>query len=205
MVRRRALAGLAAALRPAGRNGAASAAVMFLSVAAAGPAAAQQQAMCPDPPGNPAAGNRVLCTEDANSSDNIDIRVDGFDITAAVRSQHGVAGQHYGNGDIDIRVTGGSFETAGQNAVGVRGQSYGAGYIILDIRDAAIVTRGLLADGVLGWNYGAGSDGVIDISLSGRASVATRGDQAVERGDRCAGARDRRVRREAGAVNGPGG
>ncbi len=262
-----------------------AAAVLLLLAAAlsAGPAAAQQQAVCPNQPGNPAAGNRVECTiGDSQTHDvtgNIDIQLNGFDITAAERGHHGVAGQHWAIGDIDIRVTGGkikvgkdavqgdrgeawgiagvherntpgrvsidvsgvdidtkgkwsfgvrglsrgpdgvrirvrdstidttgeranaisgrvhnagglhigvtggSFGTAGQNAVGVKGESYGTGDIILDIRDAAIVTRGFLADGVLGWNFhNAGiinSDGLIDIALSGRASVTTHGDQAA--------------------------
>ena len=254
---RQALTGLAAA---------------FWLFAAAAPAEAQQQAVCPDPPGNPAAGNRVLCEEDAASTDNIVIRVNGFDITAAERSHHGVWGHHRGNGDIDIDVTGGaikvgkipvtgdngeawgiagvleynkagrvlidvsgvdidtqgeksfgvyglsrgpggvrirvrdstidtkhldaravfgwangagrvdigvtggSFETADDYANGVRGSSYGAGDIVLDVRDAVIVTHGYLADGVFGWNWGDNSDGLIDIALSGRASVTTRGD-----------------------------
>ena len=237
--------------------------------------ATAQQAVCPDPPGNPAADKRVLCEEDAASTDNIVIRVNDFDITAAERSHHGVWGHHFGSGDIDIDVTGGvirvgktpvtgdngeawgiagvleynkagrvlidasdvdidtkgqfsfgvyglsrgpdgvridvrdstvdtadetahavvgwahngassldidvtggSIGTAGQNAYGVHGQSRGAGDVVLDVRDAAIVTRETNANGVFGWNWGDDSDGLIDIALSGRASVTTHGDRA---------------------------
>ena len=233
--------------------------------------ATAQQAVCPDPPGNPAADKRVLCEEDAASTDNIVIRVNDFDITAAERSHHGVVGSHGGNGDIDIRVTGGkinvgktpvtgdngeawgiagihqnsaghvriyasgvdidtqgeysygvhglsrgpdsvsidvrdstidtagdrahavfgwadgassldidvtggSIDAAGYLAVGVYGYSHGTGNIDLDVRDAVIVTRGLIGHGVFGWNLGDDSDGLIDIALSGRASVTTYGD-----------------------------
>ena len=108
-------------LRRAWKPAAVFGALMFLSAAAGGPAAAQQ-AVCPNPAGNPAADDWISCKKGSSATDSIVISLNGFDIDdsdiddpidAAVYAHHGGSGD---NADIDIDVTGGSITVSGATA-----------------------------------------------------------------------------------------
>ena len=58
---------------------------------------AQQAAVCSDMPGS---GERVECTEDADSSNDIKLSPKGVDIDTTEDDVHGIYGEHQGTGDI---------------------------------------------------------------------------------------------------------
>ncbi len=60
---------------------------------------AQQTAVCSETPGT---GERVLCTEDADSSKEIKLTLKGIDIDTTDDDTHSVAGHHEGSGRIFI-------------------------------------------------------------------------------------------------------
>ena len=170
-------------------------ALALAAVLLAGPASAQQAAECPDPSGNPTAGNRVSCEEPADSSDKIDIDLNSFDITTTGEDIHAVYGLHQGSGgdaDIEIDVTDGAISTTGEDAHGVFARhceldTHGncetegtkTGDIDVDVTGASITTNGYQADGILAEH---GNTGDIDIttenvtlSIEGRASLGITG------------------------------
>ena len=116
-------------LRRAWKPAAVFGALMFLSAAAGGPAAAQQRAVCPDLPGVSATSNadnyRVLCEEDAESEKDIAIDLDKFDIVTSGRQHHGVAGIHHGPGGVAIDLANGSITVNEVNSHGVYGRIHG--------------------------------------------------------------------------------
>ena len=123
----------------------------------ASPASAQT-AVCPDPPGNPGAGERIECTEDATSTDDIDIDVVDFDITTTGDSIRGIYVDHRGAGKIIIKVQGGTINTTGYYAEGVNGEHFsGAGDVIITLIDSTIITSGESAEGVEGAHEGTGN------------------------------------------------
>ncbi len=143
------------------------AAVLLLALApallfAAAAAARQQQAVCPDPPGNPAAGNRVECTEKADSTGKIVIRLKDFDIDATGRNIRGVSAWHEGNGGIDIRIGGGEIETDGLYGRGVFAEPKGGGRVAIGADGARIETKDDYSQGVFGVALGAGD---LDIDI----------------------------------------
>ena len=117
---------------------------MFLSVAVAGSAVAQQQVVC-DPPYNPTADIRVLCQEDASSEENIAIDIDGLDIDTNGIEHHGIAGFHLGTGGIDIDVTDVDIDTDGRNSRGIYGKHQGTGSLAINVEGGSIITDGHLS------------------------------------------------------------
>ncbi len=172
------------------------AAVLLLALAPAllfaAAAAAQQQAVCPDPRVNPAAGNRVSCSKESTSSDDIVIRLEDFDIETTAHSHSGVLANQQGSGGASIDILGGSIETqdangngvylnhggsggaratirnaaietAGQQAHGLYGKLFGAADLRLEAEGGSILTKGSGSAGVFGWAYQQGRDIHIDI------------------------------------------
>ena len=138
-------------------------AFLLLSVAAAAPAAAQQEAVCPDPRGNPDTGDRVLCEEGAASNKDIAIDLDDFEIVTTGRRHHGAAGIHSGNGDVRIKADGVNIETRTHYALGIRGELLGTGKLIIDVDGGSVDTKGYYAEGIYGRHKG---DGLLDIDVA---------------------------------------
>ena len=67
----------------------------------AGNASAQQTAVCSEAPGT---GERIDCTEDADSSDDIDLTLKGVDIDTTADDAHGVSGHHEGTGKVFVAI-----------------------------------------------------------------------------------------------------
>ena len=145
----------------------------------------QQEAVCPDPPGNPAAGARVSCREEADSEKDISIDLDGFDIDTGGARHHGASGVQFGTGGVDIVVRGGVFGTTGGDAHGINGvhsrtdgqnriiEGEEPGDVLIDVRNARIATDGHGAFGIRGLHR-AGGD--LDIVVRG-GSVETTGER----------------------------
>ncbi|MYA87294.1 MAG: hypothetical protein F4X97_02360 [Boseongicola sp. SB0662_bin_57] len=134
-------------------------------VAHAGDATAQT-AVCSDAP---AAGERVECTEDSTSTDDIDILLEGVDIDVAATAinTHAVSARHDGSGDIDIDVTGGvdesgqavrsAIDTSGvPQAYAVHGWHNGAGAVDIAVSGTTIRTTGRTGQAVHGLHHGTG-------------------------------------------------
>ncbi len=60
---------------------------------------AQSADVCSNTPGE---GDRVVCEEDADSTDDIEIYIEGIDITTSENSHDGIEINHHGMGKIDI-------------------------------------------------------------------------------------------------------
>ena len=149
-----------------------------LFVLGVGGASAQTTPVCSN---TPASGERIECTEGADSTTGIVIAAEGVDIDTTEDQAHGVYGQHLGSGgiDIDVRrltgpapdlvVTRSAIDTAGGKAHGVYGHHAGTGKIDLNVDRTDITTAGTGARGVYGHHAG---DGNIDIRI-GNASIET--------------------------------
>ena len=144
----------------------------------AGDALAQQTAVCSN---TPATDERIEFTEDATSTDAIDIDAECIDIDTTGPMEHGVHGKHEGAGAIDIDVLSGvdannqvinsAIDTEGEGAHGVYGHHTGAGKIDIDVQFAKITTASQGARGVYAFHEG---DGDIDIYF-GNGSIDTTG------------------------------
>ena len=90
------------------------------------------------------SGQWVACTEDADSTNDIDIDLQsGVNITTTGNGDHGILGQHDGAGDITINVTGTednkTIITEGA-AHGVSARSHGKGSIDITVTNVDIST-----------------------------------------------------------------
>lgn len=113
-----------------------------------------QTAECPAPPGNPSQGNRTVCEEPADSTDNIVIKLKDFDIDTSGRDKTGVKALHEGSGDIRVRIDGGSIKTDGLYGYGIfthhHGTSAKKGKTDIEVKDGEIETKGQWAVGIAG-------------------------------------------------------
>ena len=125
-----------------------------------------------------------VCVEPADADRDIDIQLDGEEIstTASGSDGYGVYGRHSGAGDISIDVVdGSSVSTSGVGTHGVLGwKEGGAGDIRLRVRGATVKTSGASSNrvgsnGVYGLHTG---DGDISIDVVDGSSVSTMGDNA---------------------------
>ncbi len=165
----------------------AAAAFLFAAAAFTAAQAAALDPVCPkpagnpDPPGNPDTPNpRVECKKNASSTDDIDIRLEDYDITVSDNGMEGVYAQHLGTGDIDIRIDRGTIETRGAKAgfdfaEGVYAQHTGAGDLAIRIDGSTVLTSGRTAVGVKAQHSG---DGRLAITLDG-AHVETEDDYSI--------------------------
>ena len=102
-----------------------------------------QTAVCSDMPGT---GERIECTEDADSSEEIRLSLKGIDIDTTEDNAHGVSGDHEGSDKIFIDLQTGLDEngdlirniidTMGEGASGVYGRHVGSGNIELGAQSA---------------------------------------------------------------------
>ena len=115
----------------------------------AGSASAQQTAVCSATPGTE---ERVECTEDADSSDDIDLSLTGIDIDTTDATAPGLSGHHEGTGRIFIDLQTGldgegglirnDIDTMDDNAPGVYGRHEGSGNIEIGAQNVYITTAG---------------------------------------------------------------
>ena len=124
----------------------------------AGDALAQQTAVCND---TPATGERIECTEAADSTNGITVTPTGIDIDTMEDDASGVYGHHEGTGRIFIDLQTGSdgagglirndIDTMGDGASGVSGRHEGSGNIEFGAQNAQITTAGERAHGFYGY------------------------------------------------------
>ncbi|MYJ72507.1 MAG: autotransporter outer membrane beta-barrel domain-containing protein [Rhodospirillaceae bacterium] len=149
--------------------------ILALAVlASAAPVQAQTTPVCSD---TPATGQRIECTEDAASTDDIAIDTSGLTIDTSADDEPGIGAFHAGEGTIAIESRSDSITTAGQNSHGIEGRHTGAsGDVFLRVLNAEIETMrtGASADahGIFGETTASGR---LDAFLRG-GSIATLGD-----------------------------
>ena len=138
-----------------------------LAVAAAVWALPALSAVCSN---TPAANERVECTEDSTSTDDIELLLEGIDIdvTATVVNTHAVRAKHEGSGDIRIEVTldiddsgevvRSTIDTSGTSsqAYAIYGEHRGTGAIDVSVSTTTTSTTGRSAHGVHARHYGTG-------------------------------------------------
>ena len=166
----------------------------MLVFGASNAAAQTQTAVCSNTPG---AVEWIECTEDATSTDAIDINLkSGVNIETTAAGADGILGYHRGTGDITIDVTGvsgaGTITTSGNSADGISGVSDGKGSVDITVSDVEITTtatedmfpniaRGVIARGVVGRQSFISSalvpyDGVYDVNIDVSGSrISTKG------------------------------
>ena len=144
---------------------------------------AQAEAVCSNTPGD---GDWILCTKDSTSTDNIEIKVDGVEISTTGNNEHGIKAEHAGGtaatntdpaapANIMIDVTGTatkkSISTTGETADGVHGMHTGTGDVDIDVTGVGISTAGGRSRGVYGKHTGTGN---VDIDVTG-VGISTSG------------------------------
>ena len=156
-----------------------------LLVSAAG-ASAQQTTVCSSTPGS---GERIECTEDDTSTDDIDIDANGVDIDTTEDDAEGIHATHEGSGAVTIDLTGSStVDTTGAGARAVVGNHDGTGRLEIRVSGATISTGGNLlwinnnqdvhyAYGVYGRHAGSATgDVVLDVE---NTTITTQGSGAA--------------------------
>ena len=145
-----------------------------------GNAPAQQTAVCSE---TPATGERVECTEDATSSDEIRLILKGIDIDTMDDAAYGIYGHHEGSGKIFIDLQTGldesaealirnDIDTTGDNAPGVYGRHVGSGNVEIGAQDAYITKTGARPQSAGGPTLHAGPHAVRMASASVRFILA---------------------------------
>ena len=163
--------------RAAARRLAALALVALAALALAAPALAQTTTVCSD---TPTAGQRIVCTEDAASTDDIEISTSGLAIETTADQEHGIVGQHSGAGTVEIESRADTIATEGQIAHGILASHKGsAGDIVLRAVSTNIETKrtgaGALSRGIWAETTAAGK---VDVEIVG-GRIATAGDGSL--------------------------
>ncbi len=135
----------------------------------------------------PATGNHIECTENDQSTSDIDIDATGIDIdltgTGAVGA--GVFAEHKGTGNIDIDITGqttggtttpSTIDTMGQGYSGIRGVHTGNGALGITLQDTQIRVQDTDGFGVIGIHQGQGD---LTIDLMSGVTIDTQGSQGT--------------------------
>ena len=109
-------------------------------------ALAQTTAVCSNTPNT---GERIECTESADSTTTIDIDLEGYIVDTTEVGEHGIYAKHEGDEDIEISlephidlpnqtITTNDISTAGQNAHGIFGHHKGDGDITMTLKNLDI-------------------------------------------------------------------
>ena len=122
----------------------------------------------------PASDKRVFCQELDDSTDNINIDLDGVMIHTTGEGEWSVAGVHRGMADINIDVQDSSLTTTGTTASSIHGLHLGTGDIDIDVQDLTSTTTGGEGFSVFGWQLGTGGD--INIDVRGSTLTTTGGE-----------------------------
>lgn len=144
-----------------------------------------QTAVCSN---TPAAGERIECTEDSNSTNDIEINLqEGVNITTS--DADAIRANHQGAGDVTINVKGVSgsntLSTSGTASTGIEGHAYGKGSVDITVTDVDITTTGAAGRGIDGDHAFTSSslapyDGTYNVNVDVRGSrISTTGDQAT--------------------------
>ena len=163
--------------RAAARRLAALALVALAALALAAPALAQTTPVCSD---TPAAGERIVCTEDAASTDDVAIDTSGLTIETTEDQEHAINGQHNGTGTVRIESRADTLATDGQIAHGILASHKGsAGDVVLRAVSTNIETKrtgtGALSRGIWAETTAAGK---VDVEIVG-GRIATAGDNSL--------------------------
>ena len=131
----------------------------------------QAAADCPDPPGTAIdANDRIECTEDSTSTDDIGIDLDEVAITTSGDDEHGISADHSGNGNIDIDTQSVTITTTADGAHGIHATHSGTGNINVNDVGSTIQTGGTHADGIRAEHSGTGR---VDIDVDGSTFIIT--------------------------------
>ena len=122
----------------------------------------QAVAVCSNTPGS---NDRIECTEDSASTNDIEIDAVNVDIDTSVDGEPGVRATHAGTGDIDVEFrpsTTSTIDTAGLRSYGIQAEHTGTGNIIIDVQNTNVTTNGTETPGFHSKHTGVGD---IDIDL----------------------------------------
>ena len=140
---------------------------LFLGVSAA--QQGQTMPVCSD---TPAMSERIECTEDGTSTDDIDIDAADVDIDTSGDSAPGVHAKHEGSGNVNVEVGADTIDTAGNHAHGIHGEHTGAGMLTINVQKTRITTTGDSSHGVYAEHTG---DGNIDIDVVDGSNIDVNG------------------------------
>ena len=138
--------------------------------------------MCSNTPGT---GERIECTEDAASADDIVIESSGVDIDTSTSATSGISGVHSGSGNVEIEVSGdeidgsvvrSDIDTTADYSHGIYGFHEASGELYIWVTDTDITTTSENSNGVFGEIDG---DGFLAIDVSSTSAIETQGDDAV--------------------------
>ena len=125
---------------------------------------AQTTAVCSD---TPASGERIECTGDSTSTDDIDIDARGVDIDTSAADEPAIKASHAGNADVNIRVrqkadnlgqvTQSDIDTSGAGSHGIWASHTGTGNVDITVQSTDITTSGDRSRGIVAQNQGPGN------------------------------------------------
>ena len=130
-----------------------------------------QTAVCSNTPGT---GERIECTEDADSTDDIDIAIQGVDITTNEKGANGVQSSHQGLGNTDIVASNVKITTVGDEARGIYAHTSlttqnilqdALNNIFIEATHVDIITTGLSSNGIEAWHESQNSTGNITVKV----------------------------------------
>ena len=139
-------------------------------------------AVCSNTPGE---DDRVECSEDSTSTDDVDINLNDVEITVQESFIHGIHATHAGNGDIGIKLRDGQITTGitGNNPYrttdGVRAWHTGDGHIDIELEGSEIIAQGHESHGIHAIQGALDGDGEGRISIKLRRSRIATGDPYV--------------------------
>ena len=126
-----------------------------------GEAQAQTTAVCSN---TPAAGERIVCEQDAASTNNIDIDTSNLTISTTAVYEDGIEATHSGSGDIKVNSQMDSITTTGNNAFGIDVNHMGSGDIKVNSQSDSITTTGNNAYGIDVNHMGASGDVTVRVT-----------------------------------------
>ena len=136
--------------------------IVVLILVISGADVVQAVAVCSDTPGS---NDRIECTKDSASTNDIEIDAVNVDIDTSVDGEPGVRATHAGTGDIDVEFRPGTtstIDTAGLRSYGIQAEHTGTGNIIIDVQNTNVTTNGNETPGFHSKHTGVGD---IDIDL----------------------------------------
>ena len=131
-----------------------------------------QTAVCSNTPGT---GERIECTEDGDSTDDIDIDVKDVTITTNGQYTHGIYGLHQGTaGDVNIDAQGVTVTTIDNEAQGIYAHTSlttqnipqdALNNIFIEATHVDIITTGQSSNGISAWHESQNSTGNITVKV----------------------------------------
>lgn len=156
---------------------------------------AQTQAVCSN---TPESGEWIECTEDATSSENIDISTSRQTITTTGTEEPGIKATHEGSGDISITSNSDTITTAGgtdNHAIWAEHEG-SSGNVAVQVNSATIVTGNTAPTGTIG---SAGVYVKSDTDTAGTLDVDIMGGSILSSGSEATGVLVRHLHKGTGA------